>query len=373
MSDQLPHVDPVKEQEPSSKNDALEPQLLHFNSQTFQCPDETQPIDRAVHLARLERCYPKCRQCQYREDVGPVSERRDRGIRTILSEAEPIIPNRFVIAGVESETADAKRFERWAAEFGLYLRRCQPERYADGRFPHVVFADASSRTMPAFVAAISAGLRWAGCDVTDLGRGAVGMLNFAIGQLGADAGLLLAQPGQWEHECGVSIEGVPEDLLKTDWSGEGSDADTDRPTRQLGQFQRASVTDLYLERFAVRYHGLRPLRIMLYTSCIPVVDALRRLTSPFDVQIEVLPYSVALREGKATDLFGAHFSVFIDGTGRVVELLDEQGVPFFADIDDLSPDAVEVVTAVQILLSRSETPLSELTFKSATLSTKKTF
>ena len=349
------------------------------SSRLFQCPGEPQPIDRAVHLARLERGYPKCRTCPFREELGQVSERRLRGIRTILFESEPMPADRFVVKGIESQLDDTARFERWAARFGLWLRGEGEQAGTANRHllpfrqnkpapfsPHVLLADATARTVPDFVAAVSAGLRWAGCDVTDLGRGAVGLLHFAQKRLGAEAGLLLGQPGVWEHECGVSVEGLSDEIKLPDLLDEAADdppSVTDRPTRQLGRLERTSMTKLYLESFADRYHALRPLRIALYTSCVPVADALRRLTAPFDIQLEVFPYSVALREDNAIDLTGAHFGVYIDGTGRVVELLDEQGVPL-ADSDDLSDDAVEVVTAVQILMSRTETPLSELTFHS---------
>src|SRR5690606_32463134 len=37
--------------------------------QSFLCPGESHPIDRAIHLARLAAYYPACRECSARHET----------------------------------------------------------------------------------------------------------------------------------------------------------------------------------------------------------------------------------------------------------------------------------------------------------------
>ena len=42
----------------------------------YLCPGEKHAVSRAVHLGRLARFYPACRQCKHRHDTGTLSPRQ---------------------------------------------------------------------------------------------------------------------------------------------------------------------------------------------------------------------------------------------------------------------------------------------------------
>ncbi|MBN2022303.1 MAG: hypothetical protein JW809_05870 [Pirellulales bacterium] len=369
----------------------------------YQCPGSDCPISRAVHLARLAAYDPACRTCPRRGETAGLSDRRLRRIEEVESRpaARPLITS----AGFEgvwlSEFGPAECQQAGRA-FGIDLRRLGHG--IEGDSP--IFADAiigpvpcdasgtvplgtsagSSRVLlagngaahaPEALAALSQGLRWAGCDVVELEPVTAGAIAWAVGRLDADGGVLVGTPGHRAHVAGLTFwrRGAAGPL-----AGESLDAlarlyhaALDRPRRTYGAHGRASVAEDYLAGFAGHYHALRPLAILLDTPCGPLADYLQTLTATSACAIRRDPIDVEIGPGAAGgDRF--HFAARIDGNGFACRVWDERGAA--VDVDRLArvianerprpalpatgtPDALVTLTNLLALLSRRDRPLSE--------------
>ena len=73
----------------------------------FQCPGESHPISRAVHLARLAGFYPACLNCPSRDDVSLVSERKSRQFEEVRRRLDEDMPFRRFF---EQETTEIPAF-----------------------------------------------------------------------------------------------------------------------------------------------------------------------------------------------------------------------------------------------------------------------
>jgi phosphomannomutase len=343
----------------------------------YRCPGQTYPISRAVHLGRLARFYPDCRQCLHRDDTGTLSARqvkqlletRPRGLPRPLFHDEGaggVYLNDFT-PGIAREMAAAlgvalQRHGRLGATAGssssvggtvgedklgtrqsefdgspaLLLKGTVPFSLRENRdsppWPVVVIAGDGRPLSCELVAAVGEGLRWAGCHVVDIGPATAACLAFAIDHLAAGGGVLVDNPGDQPHTVGLKFwaGGAPsgwrplsagcglemlEDLYRTG---------VDRPTRRYGSLRRFQAEVPYLAGLAGYYHALRPLRFVLDTSCGPLFGYLTKLTEMVACRIirrvgppERLPDQVLAE--------GAHFGARIGGDGEACRLLDERG------------------------------------------------
>ncbi len=93
-------------------------------TEVYRCPGERYPISRAVHLGRLARFYPGCRQCPHRDDTATLSARqverlvevRPRGLPRPLFYAEGA-------AGVYLNDLTPRVAREMAAALGVALQR----------------------------------------------------------------------------------------------------------------------------------------------------------------------------------------------------------------------------------------------------------
>ena len=298
-------------------------------AQQYHCPGESAPIGRAIHLGRLARFYPACRRCPHRDQTGTLSPRRvkrltetrSRGRQTRLFDDEGA-------AGVYLNDLDPTIAQRMAAALGAFLKRQQGKRPRGKRQPNsshtespkVVVAGDGRPIAPEIVAATVEGLRWAGCDVVDLGPATAPSLAFALAKCQAAGGLLVGNPPGGPQTIGLKFwtDGpasmAPGSVLEAIHTL--FETPPSRPQRRYGRLSRFQIDSDYLAPLAQHYHALRPLRFVLDTTSGPLVGYLDRLIA--DTACQILPPPAAA---------GAHFAVHIDDDGERCRLTDERGCP----------------------------------------------
>lgn len=305
----------------------------------YRCPGEDHPIPRAVHLGRLARFYAGCRQCPHRDDTGTLSARQ---VRRLIETRPRGLPRSLFhdegAGGVYLNDLGPGAAREMAAALGVSLhRRITSEDDShdhegsdtSGKRPPVVAIGGDGRPMSGeLVAAVAEGLRWAGCHVVDIGPASAACLALAIDHLRTNGGILVGNPADQPQTVGLkfwvpgsrplSAGGALDSLRRAYQAG------VDRPTRAYGSLRRFQAEVPYLAGLAEHYHALRPLRLILDTSCGPLAGYLKKLVEPVSCKI-VSRRTPTDRLAKQVVAEGAHFAVRIDGDGETLHLLDEQG------------------------------------------------
>ena len=314
--------------------DTPEPQPA---DQTYRCPGEQKSISRAVHLGRLARFYAACRECPHREETGSLSPRlvkrlaeTERGRR-----ARPLWDG-AAFWGVYLNDLTPATARQLAVAMGLHLLAHRPQDQA----PVVLVAGDGRSLAPELLAAASDGLRWPGCNVVDAGASSGPCLAFAVHHLEADGGLLVGNPGDRPETVGLRcwMPG-PEPLASTIAESIVGQLDSahDRPTRKSGSARGFQAEVPYLSALGRYYHALRPLRLVVSTSCPPVRRYLEKLTSTVDC--EVLPCPAPARLPEQIVERSAHLGAGLADDGQRLHLWDECGRPVPAE------DCLEILTA----------------------------
>ena len=297
----------------------------------YRCPGEPYPISRAVHLGRLARFYPGCRQCVSRDATGTLSPRKVKRLLETRPRGQPRpLFDDEGASGVYLNDLGPRTARDMAAALGIYLRRRQPEQAEP---PAVVIAGDGRAFAPELVAAVGEGLRWSGANVFDIGAATAACTAFAVDNLHSSGGILVGNPGGQAHTVGLSFWQQGARPISSGGSLEAVqgifEARVDRPTRTYGSLRRFGAEAPYLATLADYYHALRPLRLVLDTTCRPLVGYIEKLTGP--VACRIFPCrTTSDRLGEQVRKREAHFGVRVDGDGRACRLLDEQGrqVPF---------------------------------------------
>ena len=313
---------------------------LEAHRDTYLCPGESRPIDRAVHLARLAAYYPPCRDCACRRESGallPLEVRQWTEIERRASRAPCFTAEG--LAGSSPGDVDPQTARRLAGALAQVIWR---RREAAGP-PPVVFIGADGHwTTAELVAAACEALQLAGCRAVETGTVTTASLTAAAGHKLADAALWIGNASGEPHAIGCKLWGPggrpwssPGDLDAVRQCYESSAGD--RPQRRGGEQARANAAELYLPRFASGFHGLRPLRFVLDTLCEPGASYWRKLSA--DAACQTLRYrssgaAAADRSQPSGSLTGlaqrvvaesAHFGLWISGDGEVCRLVDERG------------------------------------------------
>ncbi len=327
----------------------------------YRCPGEDHPIARAIHLGRMARFYPGCRRCPNRDDTGQLSARRvrrlvetrprglrrplfyDEGVRgTYLNDLDP---------GMARDVAAALGvcLQRGIGDWGLGMWEATPSAMGVGlqgqsptesppttdwrRTPVVAIAGDGRPMTCELVAAVGEGLRWAGCHVVDLGPASAACLTFAIDHLQTSGGILIGNPDGRPQTVGLkfwapgprplsaAVEEMKKGDLTLDTLQQTYQAGVDRPTRTSGSLRRFQGQAPYLAGLSEHYHALRPLRLMLDTSCGPLAAYLEKLTEP--VACRIISCRTWLPEQVRTEK--AHFAAIIHDDGETCRVLDEEG------------------------------------------------
>jgi len=360
----------------------------------YRCPGATYTISRSVHLARLAAFHPACRQCPHRHEWKQLSARRQRhwlqihGRAGDCSTSEGSDRDRDgapVHAHADSQglrtgwpmadhltiqPEDAADARRWAAAFGLGLRRglFGP---IEHRQPVVVLATDGRPSAAEPVARANEALRWSDCNVIDLGSATADCLGFAINHLGTDAGLMLAGPNGDRRPLAARFWG-PDGMLLSRGAGlerlaAQYDRGINRPTRRLGQTRRFDATAPYLAGWRPSYHGLRPLRIALDCASPPLRRYLDDLLAESACQVFDGPLETADAPRRLAQC-KAHLGMALDRFGELITVYDERGgiidpARLAAALQhplptSSPPDGLGVFTALLQLLSQGDRPLS---------------
>lgn len=320
--------------------------------ENYCCPGEARGIDRAVHLARLASFYAPCRQCVHRSDVrhlSPIEIRRWGEI-----DGRPNRPPRFTSEGFESFSAN--QFDPpLARRFATALATIAWEWHRDpSRSPSILVGADGHWSTAELVAAACEALQLSGCQAVETGA----VTSASLGVLGqhrrADAAVWIGNFTGEPHAIGFKLWGKH----GRPWSSPGEldnlqehyqAAGAARPKRRGGGLQRASAGDMYVPPLASFFHGLRPLRFVLDTTCEPLVryfhalnahgacQALRgRGTTLQATDVNNSDFSFAERRveavGQQVLADRAHFGLWIDGDGETCRLVDELGVAVDGEI-----------------------------------------
>ncbi len=314
----------------------------------YRCPGEAAPISRAVHLGRLARFYPGCRECPHREQTASLPARQVKRLAETWQRAavRPLFHREG--AGSDSPNdftpATARKI---AAAFGAWLRggegggaplceaghrpgveRGPLRQMSPDPLPSPVAAigaDGSPRS-PELVAAVAEGLRWAGCGVVDVGPVTSACFTLALHSLGADGGIL-AGSGEGVRAVGLKFWHGASPLS----AGEAMDeirrlfeTGVNRPTRYYGPICRFPAETSYLAGLSGHYHALRPLGVIVETASRPLLAYLDTLTAHTACRIipcRASPERLAelIRQEKA------HFGVGVDSDAECCRAIDESG------------------------------------------------
>lgn len=303
----------------------------------YRCPDECQPISREIHLARLAMFYPKCPQCAHCQDTGSLSRGRVQSLAKARQRgSQPPMFKSEGVGGVYLNDFGPDDARNVAAAFGVWLRRRgeADATGADAALSVVLAGDGRSTSCELFAAA-SAGLRWSGIRVTDVGQ-ATSPALVAYAQASEAAGALLvgnasgrpdtAELKFWDEVgCPLSSDGELASVARLLERG------LDRPVRCYGELAHGSGRLQYLAGLADYFHALRPLRLAIDTSCRVLIDYLRELTMNVACEVIVSPSgggaAAASRMAERIVDHGAHFGMSIDGDGEACRLFDERGRP----------------------------------------------
>ncbi len=289
---------------------------LSEKTTVYTCPGEKRPVSRSIHLGRLARCFPACRECSHRRDTGTLSRRTVRK----LAEAwrRPVRQSLFHdegVGGVWLNDMHPRVARDLAAAMGICLQRrliADDEGRTD--IPSVVIGGDGRPAGGPMVAALAEGLLWAGCNVVDIGPASAPCTAFAVDHLQAGGAVLLGNPTGRAETVGLKFwapgarplsAGGALDVVRATWQ-EG----TDRPSRRFGSLRRFQADVPYLESLAGHYHALRPLRLAVDTSCKPVLRYLGKLITPVACRLVTEE---------------THLAVRIDDDGETCCVTDEQG------------------------------------------------
>ena len=303
-------------------------------STEYRCPGEDYPIPRAIHLGRMARFYPGCRQCPHRDETGTLSARQTRHLVEVRSRAQlPPLVHDEGAGGLTVGDVTPTAAHNMAAALGLCLQT-EPRTDASDRghpnpeMPVVVIAGDGRPSAAELIAAVSEAVRWTGCHVVDIGPASSACLTMAIDRLAADGGILVGNPGPGPHTAGLKFWTHRAAPLSRggllDRMGQLCQSRIDRPTRTYGSLSRHQAQLDYLADLATEYHALRPLQFVLDSTCGPWVDYLRTLTRP--VACRIVPCRFHCEGlGRQVVEDRAHFGLRVEDDGEICHLVDQQG------------------------------------------------
>jgi phosphomannomutase len=309
----------------------------------YRCPGQSHAIDRTTHLARLATFYPVCLECQHRHDTSGLSPLQLRD-RDLLERRAPE-PPRLCEEGLEGQSSgaiDAALVARAAGAVGSWLwHRRGP---AAGRPAVLVGTDGSWHSAD-FVPAACRALQLAGCTALEVGAVTSPCLVAAACHRQAAAAMWLGNSSGNPHAVSIKLwqqAGAPcsspgaLDELLVDW-----DAPRARPKRSGGELERYDAVSVYLPLLEGMFHGLRPLIVVLDTTCEALIRYWQRLTAETACRIVRPRGGLADRTEAATDrpwrerrqdvvshdvlAARAHLGVCIDGDGETCHFVDERG------------------------------------------------
>ena len=182
----------------------------------------------------------------------------------------PTIFRAYDIRGVVDVDLSEDVYRTLGHAAGIYFRR----RNTAAGARRIVVARDARLTSPAYAAALIAGLRGAGCDVTDIGMAPTPLMYFALAYLKADGGavvsashnppefngLKLRQSDPWYGGEPLSSEQLQEVQRIANGDEPGLSEDAGFAT---GAYEQLDVADAYVQDVARHFKLERPVKIVL--------------------------------------------------------------------------------------------------------------
>ena len=295
----------------------------------FRCPTAAAPISRGTHLARLGAGWKDCAGCPHAADLAGAAPALRRRLER-RAEAAPADPFGG-IAGADFSPADAAEL---AARFAATL----PPRAA------VVLARDERPAHAAFLPAVAAALRNAGCDVLHVGEALEPAVRFAVRRTGAAGGLWLAAPDRPAGHAGLTAIGAGGRPL----TEEEAAALTDTPPRHdrtAGAERRCEAAVEHEATLWPAFRTLSALRISLASPSAAVRARFARLFAalPDDLHaIATPPDSDSGDIGEALRESGGDIRLSVDSSSaRCREFrVDGTPAPWAETVGTLATDAV---------------------------------
>jgi phosphomannomutase/phosphoglucomutase len=218
-----------------------------------------------------------------------------------------------------------------AVAHGIFLRGQQR---AELDFPLVVIASDGRPLTAELLAAVSDGLRFAGCKVVDIGHATAPCVVFAMDHLDAVGGLYVGNALGGSQEVSLKFWGEQAEPLSASGALDElqaiAAAPLNRPLRRHGPLRRFRAEVPYLACLHKYFHALRPLRIVISTSNSQLLTYLQHLCAT--VACELIPIARSTTGERAWESLAekvtstkAHAGLWMDGDGEACRLVDERG------------------------------------------------
>lgn len=263
----------------------------------YCCPDETSPITRSIHLARLRSHFEKCQLCPHREDLEQFSPEVQRNLKSWWERSKP----------KQTQFADGFRglihneYDRQELRIILnglteslwsdWIRRDDQNQAAQ---PKVVIGhDLHGFSFEMTALAIQC-LTEHGCQVIDIGNATTASTSFLVDQTRSEAGLFLSTGVESSQVGGIDLYrrgGMPlsaESLHAIHNLGQMS---ANRQARNSGGVAPFAGRENYLESLLKYYDQIVPEHMLILTSNQTLIDTLDDLRkySQGSFQPELIP------------------------------------------------------------------------------------
>ena len=253
----------------------------------LRCPDSA-AVSRGTHLARLAAGWAGCAGCPHATDLtdAPTALRRRLERRAPAVARDPT----GGVAGADFTPAVAADLAgRFAASMPARAR--------------VVLGRDERRVHEAFISAVAAALREAGCDVLHLGPALQPTVQFAVRQSGAGGGLWLAAPDRPAGHAGL----IPFGAGGRPWGEEeraALPAATARRDPVAGRDRTCGAAAEHETSLWPAFRTLSALRVTLESPSAAVRERFDRLFAALPDELETLDSSVDSAPGVIRETMG---------------------------------------------------------------------
>ena len=321
----------------------------------YTCPGEKHPISRSVHLSRLAAFYPKCRDCQHRDDTGNLPQQTVERLQSTERRVER--PSLFTddgVRGVYLNELNRNRAGQMAGAFANllwenFLRQgragtsSQQVRTRPSRHPRpvVVVGYDARPSSPDITTGVVTSLRRMGCHVVDINLTTRPCFCFSVDHLNATAGILVTGAGREPSWTGLDFVGRHAEPFSVGSGLENIEATFlqgfSRPTRHAGPHRVFQATLPYEAGLWKHFHALRPLRIVCGCPIRLVRETLAKIFDKLPCRLQFVDIANRARDfsnpedqdikqvAQAVRDSSAHFGVVIDDDGCRCAFIDNHG------------------------------------------------
>lgn len=360
--------------------------VIDADDAAYCCPGESQPISRSVHLGRLARFYAGCLDCPRRHETGPLTKRQDKQLTQWSNRRrDQLAFENESIRGGYPDQLGPRPARELAAAFAAHLRESLDTHAAPPVSPQkcltiMIASDGAAMTADVQAAMIE-GLRFAGCDVVDIGFATAPVLATAIANQKIAGGVLIGSRNDptpqivlrmfGQRGRPLTAGGDLDDVMRRHEAG------VPRASRSSGTLRRAQVAAPYLANFLQYFHALRPLRFVMLTPSRTLrkyVDELtadvacQNVASQSDQNGQQLHQrdTAPTTAGRLSERVlneRADFGISIDVFGELSQVVDERGAEVDSsalaacleeDRPPIGEDGLQVLARLLTRLSQSD-------------------